>query len=758
MKNKSLLLINPPLLVDARFIDYPYFVGLGVVSNAAVLRESGFSITVADAQALNCSDAYPHPDNGSLIGCDVNRLIKATRHRNYNSVIVGLHSYLKPHVRTQFAATLFASLKAEFPDSRLIAADCYFGGMHYIEYSGEKFLRNYPQIDAVAKYECEVVLSALLKTHHESTPRIVHGAAEDIHPDNLPFPAWDLISIKHYYAFIRRFFASLRWKALFRTELRTLPAVTSRGCPYRCTFCTSNPGEKRNQFRPHSTSYLKRYFTMLKKKHGTEQLVLLDGCANYVPNRFEEILDIIKTLGLRCEFPNGLRADRLTIRHLKKIKGISDSVTVSAESADQEILSKVIRKGMNIEVVERAARWCRELKLPLNIHYIIGCPGETLKSINNTLSHALRMYEEYGAHPLVQNFVPVPGAPLYQTCVENKLLKKFAPEDIYSYFQGKPVIETPGFSAAQISNMTDLFHRRMNAAKTEKVIINLTYHCNNNCRFCAIGNRKKAHGSLQRYCDILREYKEHGITLVDFDGGEPTLYLDLFHIVRFAKKLGYERITVITNGRRLADRPFASRLLLSGITDLLISIHGHTKKIHEYHTRRKGSFEETVQGIRLAMRLKPRRIGFAINTMVTDKNAPFISEFFRFIHNLGVEKVNVQFITPFGNASSSPPGNIKKICRYVASALKEWQDSLRIELVNAVPCQVVEFFPEFETEVGKHSRDMVFIGTPPRNLADYLDAKREKTNVCHSCEFSVGCSGFYVFEKRDTRKIKSRSG
>lgn len=640
----------------------------------------------------------------------------------------------------------FSAARARFPKARLAAADCYFGGMHYIEYDGEAFLRRFPQLDAVVKYEGEEAISAWLQSPAETAPRVMRGRAADIDPDDLPFPAWDLIPLEGYYDFLRRFFGVHGRESLFSPDLPTLPALTSRGCVHRCAFCTANPGETQPAFRPHSLPYLRRYFSTLQTRFGARRLALLDGCANHDPERFAGILDILHRAGLSCEFPNGLRADRLTFGTLKKLQRVSTSLTISAESGDPETLLR-IRKGLEIEEISRVASWCRRLRFPLDIHYLIGCPDETVESVNRTLAHALKMRERFGARPLVQNFVPLPGTPWHAQCVERKLLGHFDAKNLYRHFQHQPALSTARLPRERLERMSALFHRRMEAGSLDKVIMNLTYECQNNCRFCAVGNRRRRHGDFRRYGRMLRDYRSRGIRAVDFDGGEPTLYPQLFPLLRLAKNLGYQNITVTTNGRRLADRSYAARFLLSGITNLLISLHGHVPQIHEHHTRRRGSFAETLKGLQLALRLKPTRISLGVNTTMTAKNAPHLEKFFRFMHGLGVEKVNVQLVTPFGHAahSSSDQGDLWP---QIAPAIRRWKGRLAIQIINALPCQQPLHLLSSPLEVGKHSREMVFVDAPPKNLAAYLDERRRTTNACRACEFSIGCSGFHIFPGR----------
>ncbi len=748
-KRRRVLLVNPPALLDRDFIDYPQFVGLGVASNAAALRARGLAVTVADAQMSAQAEVAARDDGRVRLGCDLERLLK-TVPGDFDDVVVGVSPYAKPHARTEFTARQFAAARARFPSARLVAADFYFGGIHYIEYDGERFLRDYPQVDAVVKYEGESALAALLKSSGP-LPRVTRAVAEDIPVDSLPYPAWDPKFVEGHGDLSAKFYAASGRPAPYPPGVVTLPAVTSRSCAYRCSFCTSNPGQSRASFRPHGAAYLRRYFSELKNKFSVRRLVLLDGCANYDPARFDEILSIIGELGLRCDFPNGLRADKLTFAALRALSAVSDGVSISAESGDPEVLSHIFKKGMDLSAVERVASWCRELRLPIGIHYIVGAPGETPESVNRTLRHALRMTDDFGARPLLQNFVPIPGTALYGECERRGLLKRFDAENLHRYFQGEPALSTPSLSRAKLSRMVRLFRSRLEASSLQKVIVNLTYHCNNNCRFCAVGDRGKRHGDFERYGRLLADYRKRGVTALDLDGGEPTLYPEFFPLVRLARRCGYEKITVTTNGRRLADRAFAARFLLSGISDLLISLHGHTPEIHEYQTRRKGSFAEAVQGLRHALRLKPGRMTVGVNTMLLAENARHLPSFLDFMDELGVEKVNVQLLTPFGNAAAAPGRGDFDVYGHAARALRRRKKTPAVQLVNVVPCLLAGHARGVPAELGKHGREMVFVDAAPRNLAAYLDARRHKTDQCRGCEFDIGCGGFHVFNAEEDR-------
>ena len=103
-----------------------------------------------------------------------------------------------------------------------------------------------PEADAVSRYQAEEVLAALCTelaaTGRPAALRRWTGPpVPDL--DVLPLPAWGLVDLEARDRFMARIVEGLgRGPLEFPIDGRTLPAVTSRGCPYRCVHCSSNPG------------------------------------------------------------------------------------------------------------------------------------------------------------------------------------------------------------------------------------------------------------------------------------------------------------------------------------------------------------------------------------------------------------------------------------------------------------------------------------------------------------------------------------
>src|SRR5690606_9176410 len=94
--------------------------------------------------------------------------------------------------------------------------------------------------------------------------------------EDLPVPAWSKVNVENYHRFRAAVVAGLgRGGWAFPIEGATLPVVTSRGCPFTCAHCSSNPdaapGSPKTQ-RRHGEAGLGRLLGALAGEHGARRL------------------------------------------------------------------------------------------------------------------------------------------------------------------------------------------------------------------------------------------------------------------------------------------------------------------------------------------------------------------------------------------------------------------------------------------------------------------------------------------------------
>ena len=133
-------------------------------------------------------------------------------------------------------------------------------------------------------------------------------------------------------------------------------------------------------------------------------------------------------------------------------------------------------------------------------------------------------------------------------------------------------------------------------ARYKSLHLRAGYACNNDCVFCCDSAETSA---LRLAPEVARQMLVDNVSLgtVVFTCHEPTLNPDLVQLVAWAAELGYENVSLVTNGRRLAKGDLAARLVAAGLSTVDISVHGHEAAVHDGITRRPGSFDEAVAGI-----------------------------------------------------------------------------------------------------------------------------------------------------------------
>ncbi|HJL17662.1 MAG TPA: radical SAM protein [Sandaracinaceae bacterium LLY-WYZ-13_1] len=745
------LVVHPPCTVARDWIDYPYLADLGAVQLAAAVRErfGPGAATLVDAFALESSTLHWRRDGRGHLGASVDELLSRVEDAGpwdgaRDAVVVAVTPFHRPPHRDDVLAAVLRGLRAITDDAPQVLADAYQSGQHYVE--TDALLEAYPEADAWVKYEAERTVPALLGRWRDGErPTGVHRGERPEDLDALPLPAWDLVDLPARDRFCARVIQrSGRPAWQFPIDGRTLPVITSRGCPFRCAHCSSNPdvpiGAPKTQRRC-STAYLERLFEALVSTHGATRLTILDELVNVRRRHFDAVLDRVERHDVAVEVPNGFRADYLSREHLARLRGRITTVSVSAESGSQRVLDEVVGKQLDLREIERVAREAAEVGVPLLVHWMVGLPGETAPEINETLERALDLYDRFGAEPAVQYATPLPGTRLAQ----GRSLPVV--DDWGPCFQTRPTQPGAAVDAETLARFRWTFERRLEASRgPEKLIMNVTYTCNNRCTFCAVGTRTQVDGHPTRQREYLDAYRARGVTMVDFDGGEPTLNPELVPLIRHARHIGYERVNVTTNGRRCAYDDYARALVTSGLTTLLFSVHGPDKRSHAQQVGVAEAFDQTLEGIRRCVAHRPSGVELGMNVTITKGNHTLLEPLAQLAWDEGLPWLNLQFLTPFGRATKWVAPDTERAAELAMGLIDRWKDRMKIQVINLPFCFMPGYEDHLAGDLNKLARHMVFVNNETVNLADYLAERRVRKPVCEGCPHRCFCGGFYDLE------------
>jgi len=209
---------------------------------------------------------------------------------------------------------------------------------------------------------------------------------------------------------------------------KRLPAtamVTSRGCPFRCTFCINSI--LKEKVRLHSTDYVIEEVDELITRYNMREICFVDDVLTVNKDRTYQLCEKLAQRKDKLIWSCNIKVGLVDKKLLKTMKESGCwMVMVGIESGNQKIID-TIRKNFKLEQAVDLCNWCKEVKLMVHPNFIIGHPGETEETINQTVNFAKKLYSHYSLFTLM---VPYPGTELWDTAEKYGKLKV----DNFDYF------------------------------------------------------------------------------------------------------------------------------------------------------------------------------------------------------------------------------------------------------------------------------------------------------------------------------------
>lgn len=224
----------------------------------------------------------------------------------------------------------------------------------------------------------------------DALPRTFHGFVSNI--NSYPIPARDLVPIHSY----RRRFSGVSMTSV----------MTQRGCPYECSFCCRYDGDR--HIRVRGVDNVVEEVDSLSRE-GFGAISFHDDEINVLRHRILDLCSYLMGRGL--SFKANVRADLLTYELAEAMsKAGFKQLCVGVESGNAEILRNV-RKGTTPEINRRCRRICSEFGISFKAFVMVGLPGESLETIEDTKRWLM---DNHVDDLTVSLFIPYPGTHVYK--------------------------------------------------------------------------------------------------------------------------------------------------------------------------------------------------------------------------------------------------------------------------------------------------------------------------------------------------------
>lgn len=300
------------------------------------------------------------------------------------------------------------------------------GGIHAT--NCVKALLTTTKVDYVLCGEGEIALSEMVKQHKEGRPIQVKGLyskddicqskslelAEQIENlDSLPFPDWGLLDMERYST------ALGRRRPMGKSAKKKVAAImTTRGCPFRCTFCSAHTVHGR-RVRSHSVENIVQNVKALYQKYGITLFTPEDDLFTADPKRLLSVLKGIRDLNipsLELQFPNNLHVNTTTEEVIDALIECGTNIfTFAVESGSDYVQKNIIKKFCNLEKARALVKLCHEKGAIARCCFVIGFPGETKELLEETYQYMKDLNADWC---VISIATPLIGSEMYEQFLE----------------------------------------------------------------------------------------------------------------------------------------------------------------------------------------------------------------------------------------------------------------------------------------------------------------------------------------------------
>ena len=407
----------------------------------------------------------------------------------------------------KFFKHLVSIYKKIWPNTQIVV-----GGTHATNCT-QYLLDTTPEVDYVFRGEGEVALTKFIENLLNNKPQMIQGVYKretdpkiakfnhegknlnhklcEVPPnlDEVPNHNYELFSYEKY------FDAGKLLRNYDGGHDKVYEIMGSRGCPFKCSFCSSHSSNDRN-VRKRSIENIMEEVQHVYKKHGIRKILFNDDLFTMKKSRFFDMMKAFKDAnipGLQF-FTQGFHINVTDEEMIDAVAGMTDAILFAVDSGSQYIQDKIIFKNNKLSRGRELMAHAQKKGLIVRSNFIFGFPTETREIMEESANYMRSIESDW-----FQIFTAIPfiGTALHEQLLERGILKKRFDERLWERSRyGEREFDTDTITAKELTHYTYALNLELN-------FIN-----NHNLK---IGRYDRA---VVMFNDLLRKYPTHIFGLI----------------------------------------------------------------------------------------------------------------------------------------------------------------------------------------------------------------------------------------------------
>lgn len=416
----NILLIHPYIISSAArlYLNEP----IGLVCLATYLEANAKSkrnINTLDLYALGYENIKKFGNYYKIGISDEETIVKMIK--RYDPDVIGITCNFTTYAKATFE--LANLIKTNFQETLLI-----LGGAH-ATMDAENILNKQCQADMVVRGEGEITLNEIIeriekgKDFHDVVGITYRKNGKTISNPKRPLmPDINILPIPDRKYILQNLYSEINNKMYFLSKNNRIASImTSRGCPYNCTFCSTKVVWER-KFRPRRAELVIEEMELLIKNYNIKEFLINDDQFYLDKKRVNKICDMIidKQFDITLNVASGSSVWLLDENLLRKLKKAGlYRITFPIETGSKNTM-KYIKKPINLDNTKDLIRLANSLGIWTYANFILGFPYEKYSDIQETINYARKSGLDYATFFIAK---PYAGSEMHEDFKKEGLLK-----------------------------------------------------------------------------------------------------------------------------------------------------------------------------------------------------------------------------------------------------------------------------------------------------------------------------------------------